>query len=103
MKSFNHLKHSGDEDLDPRLLIACITGHDYSEAIKILAWQGCRLAAQTVTAITETGFADHDTANIELMAFREIGEYLAFCGGAEAMPETLGRITQAVQELMKRR
>lgn len=103
MKSFNHLKHTGDEDLDPRLLIACITGHDYSDAMKILAGQGCRLAAKTVTANTNTGFEDHNTASIELKAFREIGEYLAFCGGAEAMPETLERITQAVQELIKRR
>ncbi|CNF61767.1 hypothetical protein [Yersinia similis] len=103
MKSFDHLKHTDSEDLDPRLLIACINGHDYRDAMRILAGQGCRLAAQTVTAKTQTGFADQDTATIELEAYRYTGEYLAFCGGAESMPETLERITQAVQELMKRK
>lgn len=102
MKSFDHLKHTGDEELDPRLLAACITGHDYRDAIKILAGQGCCLAAKSVTMNTQTGFADQETAIVELEVYREIGEYLAFCGGAEAMPDTLGRITHAVQELMKR-
>ncbi|OFC63577.1 hypothetical protein [Candidatus Erwinia dacicola] len=102
MKSFDHLKHTGSEYLDPRLLIACITGHSYRDAMKILAGQGCHLAAKTVTVNTQTGFADQESATVELEAFREIREYLAFCGGAEAMPHTLERITQAVQELMKR-
>lgn len=103
MKSFDHLKHTGDENLDPRLLASCITGHDYCDAMKILAGQGCRLAAKNVMVNTQPGLADQDTATIEFEAYREIGEYLAFCGGAKAMPETLEHITQAVQELMKRR
>ena len=35
MKSFDHLKHTSDENLDPRLLAACITGNDYRDARKI--------------------------------------------------------------------
>ncbi|MBP2170742.1 hypothetical protein J2125_003934 [Erwinia toletana] len=102
MKSFDHLKHTGDENLDPRLLITCFNGHDYRDAMTILAGQGCRLASEAVTSKTQTGFADRDTVAVELEACRYTGEYLAFAGGAEAMLETLERITRAVQELMKR-
>lgn len=102
MKSFDHLKHTGNEDLDPRIFIACINSHDYRDALRVLAGQGCQLATIDVTESTCTGLEAQDTVTVELQALLYIGEYMAFCGGADAMPKTLERVTQAVQELMKR-
>ncbi len=103
MKSFDHLKHTGSEDLDPRLFIACINSHDYSDALRILAGQGCKLATTEVTENLHTGLEEQDEATLEFEAFEYIGEYMAFCGGADLMPQTLRRVTLAVLELSKRR
>jgi hypothetical protein len=40
---------------------------------------------------------------LEHKAYKTIGEYLAFAGGAAAMPEHLEEITLAVAELRNRR
>lgn len=102
MASFDHLKHTGSEDLDPRLLIACLNGHDFRDALRILAGQGSALAKTDLEKNMRTGLEDQDATTVELQALRYIGEYMAFAGGAAAMPDTLEKITLAVLELMKR-
>lgn len=102
--TFEHLKHLTDDDKSPLLLAACITGHDYNDALMILREQGCKFAG-TVKAgdRIETGLMSLTCEALEHQAYKSIGEYLAFAGGTSAIPVHLEEITLAVAELRNRR
>lgn len=104
---FAHLKDL-DGDNSPLILAACLTGHDYNNALRVLAGQGyvparhlSRWDDKAVAAIN-TGLTEQTRQEIELSAYVLIGEYLAHCGGAEAMRGYLEQIFKCTVELLKR-
>jgi hypothetical protein len=44
--AFEHLKHLTDNNRSPLLLAACITGHDYNDALMILREQAASWQTQ---------------------------------------------------------
>lgn len=98
-KEGEHLKHLDCTEYSPLLLAACITGHDYNDALKILREQK-KLADNKVSYFENLN--EIPFQSIEHCAYELIGEYLANCGGVDCRDETLLRIRELVLELQKR-
>ncbi|CAJ1759954.1 hypothetical protein WH06_24315 [Aeromonas salmonicida subsp. salmonicida] len=101
-----HLRHINDEEFSPLLLAACITGHDYRDAFKILREQGCSLINKKFyyddTHKISTGLESVNQQKLTLMAYVSIGEYLAKTGGDEGIQQHLNDIFYQVVELKNR-
>lgn len=94
----SHLKHLECSEYSPLLLSACLSSHDYNDALKVLKHQGLNL--NNVKIHEEFKVMEND--RLELFGHQFVGEYLAYCGGENAMSEYLEKIGMIVLELQAR-